>query len=90
MVRITATFTLNGVPVAPSTVKFIFRLPAGAPQSTIEYEMGGGIVQSPSIGVYVVEISAAYPGQWLYRVASSGVHQGASESQFFVEDSKVV
>lgn len=92
LIELRVAFTRDGDPVDPSTVKFIVKppTPPSIESDVIEYLYGDGDVEKESVGVYVLHIDAAEPGQWHYRVESTGSYQGADEGKFFVETSKVL
>lgn len=81
-VQIDASYTdTGGSPIAPTSVKFVVRDPAGS-EST--YTSGSTSVVNPSSGSYYTRFVIDQSGTWRWRSYSTGNVVTASESAFVV------
>lgn len=88
LVRISATFTTDGVPIDPSAVIFKYKTPAGEITTKI-YGTDPEVIKDGT-GQYHIDVSVEEDGLWSYRVYSTGTGQAAAESEFSVRKSVIV
>lgn len=81
LVRLTATFTVNGVDTDPTTVTGSVRAPDGTSTPLT--------VAKDSVGVYHADFTASVAGLHWYRFAGTGTVVAAEEKTFYVEASNV-
>ncbi len=84
LVRLTATFTVSGLPTDPATVSLYLRAPDGT-LSTLTYGVDVAIVRA-SVGVYRYDFSAVAAGQVSYRWAGTSPAQAAEQGSLFIQD----
>lgn len=75
-IRVTGTFTVNGVATDPTTVTVKVSKPDGV-QTSYTYALGE--VTKSSTGVYYRDISLTMKGKWIYRLEGTGVCAAAVE-----------
>jgi len=89
LVRCSGPFTdAAGAAIDPTVVRFKFKRPDTGAVTTYVYGTDGALVKD-SAGHYHVDVSAAVPGEWIYRWESTGTGQAASESSFFADATRV-
>lgn len=86
-VKITGTFTLNGEPADPATVRIYYKDPSGT-IVTKTYGVDPEIAKESS-GVYSFSISLDEAGSWYYRMDDGG-NNVAAEGQFQVRISNLI
>lgn len=80
LVRIVANFTINGVPSDPTSIAVRILSPSGAESTPT--------ASKDSAGAYHVDVNANAPGNWFYRITSTGTAQAAAEGSFTVRASR--
>ncbi len=86
VVKVTATFTTDGVPTDPTTVSLKVKKPGS---DLVTYVYGEGVIVRDSAGVYHAEISPSKAGFHYYRWLSSGIAAAAEEGIFYVRHANV-
>lgn len=88
-VRLTATFEdLNGVVVAPSIVKLIFKNSAGD-VTTWVYGVDSELMYNAGTKQFSAEVLLDMTGSWVYRWESAGTYLSASEGVLIATASKL-
>jgi hypothetical protein len=85
LVRVSGVFTnASDAPADPGAVLFKYKNPAGVVTSLAA---GNPAIIHGAAGHYYVDIDANAPGQWWWKMYSTGAGQAAEEGSFAVETS---
>ena len=85
---LTGTFTtISGTNADPSAVTCRVKDPRG---STVVYTYALGQVTRVSVGVYTVQITPQYSGEYWYRFEGTGAIVAAMDQTFTIDPSQVV
>lgn len=85
LVRLTATFTVSGVPTDPAAISLHLRNTDGT-LSILTYGVDVALVRA-SAGVYRYDFSAVAAGQVSYRWVGTPPAQAAEQGTLFIQDS---
>lgn len=88
LARLTATFTMDGAAVDPSTVSLIVK----APDGTLTTKVYGtdAELERTATGVYRMDLTITQAGTYRYRWVSTGTGKAAEEGQFDVRSIRAI
>lgn len=87
LIRLSADFFTGGALTDPTTVKVIWKTPAGV-STTWTYPTNFELVKD-AVGQFHADISVTAGGSWYFRWEGTGTAQGANQASFTVTTTNI-
>lgn len=86
--RLSATFSVEGAPVEPDVVRFIYRRHGDEP-TTLTYGTDAAVELDPDTKLYFIDLPIIAAGLHYYRWESEGAGQSAEAGTFLVRRNRL-